>query len=311
MGIGTARGVVLLVSLLALGVPGAVFAQRGPITNKDVFVLAEELADEVELIREVMGRPYDESPRLPVAGVSMAEVFFQAQTLLRKSNQLAREIAQAPGATMEPIPDREIAAADVYALVARALEQIKVVRAELGISEPVIRQLREAEMPATGLFSTIVDSNRQLDLLITNAITAADVFEEVSFALIYTSGMLAKRAPGVEVPDAPFPGPKRPSDVYLQLLDCIDIAHRIASSQGVEVLSLSSRRNVPAGVEPGHVYDVANILTADLAMLAKVVGAEQTREELGPTPKHIFPSHVYQRAETLKRKLEALEAALK
>jgi hypothetical protein len=300
-----------LASLLALGAPGLAPAQPAPITNKDVFVMAEELADEIELIRETMGRPYDESPRLPVAGVSMAEVFFQAQTLLRKANQLAREIAQAPGATLEPPPDGDITASQVYALVASALEQVKLARAELGITEPVIRQLREAEMPATGLFSTIVDSNRQLDLLITNSITSADVFEEVSFALIYTSGMLAQRGAGAAVEAAPFPGPKRPADVYVQLLDCIDIAHRIASSQGVQVLSLSSRRNVPANVEPGHVYDVANILTADLAMLAKVVGAEQTRTELGPTPKHIFPSHVYQRAETLKLKLEVLEAALR
>jgi hypothetical protein len=303
--------VLLLASLLALDAACPVAAQPAQITNKDVFIAAEELADELELIREVMGRPYDESPRLPVAGVSMAEVFFQAQTLLRKANQLAREIAQAPSAAMSSPPEGDITAADVHALVASALEQVKLVRAELEITEPVIRQLREAEMPATGLFSTIVDANRQLDLLITNAITPADVFEEVSFALIYASGMLAERAADVDVPAAPFPGPKRPADVYIQLLDCIDIAHRIASTQGVEVLSLSSRRNVPASVEPGHVYDIANILTADLAMLAKVIGAEQTHEDLGPTPKHIFPSHAYQRAETLKRKLEALEAALR
>ena len=304
-------GRVLLLALPLAVNAGRIAAQPDEITNKDVFIAAEELADEVELIREVMGRPYDESPRLPVAGVSMAEVFFQAQTLLRKANQLAREIAQAPSATLEPAPEGDIAAADVYALVASALEQVKVVRAELEITEPVIRQLREAEMPATVLFSTIVDANRQLDLLITNSITAADVFEEVSFALIYTSGMLAARGTGVDIPEAPFPGPKRPVDVYLQLLDCIDIAHRIASAQGVEVLSLSSRRNVPADVEPGHVYDIANILTADLAMLAKVVGAEQAGEDVGAPPKHVFPSHVFQRAETLKRKLEALEAALR
>jgi hypothetical protein len=299
-----------IASLLALATPGIAPAQPARITNKDVFIAAEELADELELIREVMGRPYDESPRLPVAGVSMAEVFFQAQTLLRKANQLASELAQAPSAEVPPPPEGDVTAADVYALVASALEQVKLVRVELEITEPVIRQLREAEMPATGLFSTIVDANRQLDLLITNAITSADVFEEVSLALTYTSGMLAARANSAVVPAAPFPGPKRPADVYVQLLDCLDIAHRIASTQGVEVLSLSSRRNVPADVEPGHVYDIANILTADLAVLAKIIGTGETTGDLGPTPKHVFPSHVYQRAETLKRHLEALEAAL-
>jgi hypothetical protein len=295
--------------ILAL-LPGYAATQPAGIANRDVFVVAEELADELELIREVMGRPYDDSPRLPVAGVSMAEVFFQAQSLLRKANQLARELADAPNLTPPAQPEGDLSAADVHALVVSALEQVKLVRTELGITEPVARQQRETEIAPTGLFSTILDSNRQLNLLITNPITPADVFEEVSFALIYTAGMLAVRASGVEVADAPFEGPKRSADVYAQLLDCIDITHRIAQTQGVDVLSLSSRRNVPDDVEPGHAYDIANILVADLAVLARAVGARPAREDLGPTPKHVFPSHVYQRTETLRRKLLALEAAL-
>lgn len=305
------RTAVSLALLLALEVPCGVLAQPpADIANKDVYMIAEELADEVELIREVMGRPYDESPRLPVAGVSVAEVFFQAQTLLRKSNQLARELAGADGLTPAAAPqDREIRAADIHALVAAALEQIRLVRAELGITEAVVPHPRDTDIAATGLFSTIIDSNRQLNLLLSNTITSADVYEEISFAVIYAAGMLASRAPGVEVREAPFEGPKRPADVYLRLLDCIDIVNRLATRHGVGVLSLSSRRNVPDDVEPGHVYDVANIIVADLAVLAKALDARPARADLGAPPKHIFPSHVYQRAGTLKAQLEALGAA--
>ena len=52
-------------------------AQR--VDNVDVYVLADQLANEVELIREVIGRPYDDSPRLPVGGVTPAELYLQAQ----------------------------------------------------------------------------------------------------------------------------------------------------------------------------------------------------------------------------------------
>jgi hypothetical protein len=285
-------------------------AQPAVIANKDVYLIAEQLADEVELIREVMGRPYDDSPRLPVSNVSIAEVFFQARTLLRKSNQLARELAGTDGITARDAPVGEIRAADVYDLVAAALEQVRLVRAELGISEPVVPQQRDTDIAPTGLFSTIIDSNRQLNLLLSTTITSADVYEQVSLAVDYSAAMLATRAPDLRIAPAPFEVAKRPVDVYERLLESVDIASRLAAKHGVSVVSLSTRRNVPDDVEPGHVYDLANIVVADLAILAKALEARPARAEPGPTPKHVFPSHVYQRAGTLKLQLEALETAL-
>lgn len=307
--LGGAATFCLVGAALHWSVPAV--AQPEQIANKDVYVLAEELADEVELIREVMGKPYDDSPRLPVAGVSMAEVFFQAQTLLRKSNQLARELAGSALVTAPAAPNREIQAADIYGIVKTALEQIRAVKAELGITEPVIPTERETDIAPTGLFSTIIDSNRQLNLLIERPITSADVYEQITFAVIYTAGILAKLAPDAVVEPAPFEGPKLPADVYRRLLDCVDIVNRVARTEGVEVLSLSSRRNVPDDIKPGHVYDIANIVVADIAVLAKVVGATPAEMDFAPKPKHIFPSHAYQRAGTLEKQLQALEAHVK
>ena len=51
-------------------------------------------------------------------------------------------------------------------------------------------------------------------------------------------------------------------------------------------------------------------LLTDLAVLAKALGSTPARLDLGPAPKHVFPSHVHQRAGSLKLALEALEAAL-
>jgi hypothetical protein len=298
------------VLLPVFAAPDFALAQPAPIRNKDVYLIAEQLADEVELIREVMGRPYDDSPRLPVSNVSIAEVFFQAQTLQRKSSELARELAGASGVTAPGSPDRDIGAADIHELVVVALEQIRLVRAELGITEPIVPQERETDIAPTGLFSTIIDSNRQLNLLLSNTITSADVYEEVSLAAIHAASMLATRAPNVRISPAPFERAKRPVDVYQRLLECIDIASRLAAKHGISVVSLSTRRNVPDDIEPGHVYDLANIVVADLAVLAKALDARPARAEPGPTPKHVFPSHGYQLASTLKLQLEALEAAL-
>ncbi len=104
-------------------------AQR--VDNVDVYVLADQLANEVELIREVIGRPYDDSPRLPVGGVTPAELYLQAQTLFRKANQLARELADAERAAPPPAPDGEVQPKDTYEVVRAALEQILLVKREL------------------------------------------------------------------------------------------------------------------------------------------------------------------------------------
>jgi hypothetical protein len=302
----SARGALaILVPLLALA-PAA----RAQIENKDVYVLANQLADEVELIREVMGRPYDDSPRLPVSQASEFEVLFQAQTLYRKANQLAYEIAGTPRRAPPPAPYREVTPADVHALVASALEQIRLVKNEIGIEEEVLLQERDAGISPTGNFLIIIDINRQLNLLISTTIRAADVFEEVSFAVVYTAGILQRVTGRSLLPEPVFEGYKRPSDNYRRLLECIEIVNRIAPKAGVSVLGISSRRNLPDDVEPGHVYDIANILVADLAMLAKAFDAAEVRPSLPPTPKHIFPSHVYQRTGVLLEQLMALEAAL-
>jgi hypothetical protein len=70
--------------LLPLG-----FAEAQQVDNAAAYALANQVADELEIVRERMGRPYDDSPRLPVSAVSELELYFQTQSLLRKANQLA------------------------------------------------------------------------------------------------------------------------------------------------------------------------------------------------------------------------------
>ena len=124
-------------------------AQR--VDNVDVYVLADQLANEVELIREVTGRPYDDSPRLPVGGVTPAELYLQAQTLFRKANQLARELAHAERATPPPAPDGEVQPKDTYEVVRAALEQVLLVKRELTIETAVPLEQRDDPIAPTGV----------------------------------------------------------------------------------------------------------------------------------------------------------------
>ena len=298
-----------------LGAAAALLVCAGPasiaqtVTNTDVYNLASQVAEEIEYIREVMGRPFDDSPRLPVGDVSQLQVYYQAQTLFRKANQLAQEYAGTPRAGAPPVPDAEVRAGDSYAAVISAQEQVRQVSRALGIeTEAQIQERTTAS--TTGVFLTILDANRQLNLLINEPILPGDVFDQVTLAVLYSASLLAHQGAENLVPEAePFDGYKRPSDVYALLLNNTDLMSGVAEAAGISVLTLSSRRNIPDDVEPGHVYDIARILVAGLALVANAMDAEDVFPDL-ERPELIFPTQVYARATVLQQQLEQIEALL-
>ncbi len=279
-------------------------ANAQPVDNPAVFALASEVAEEVELIREVMGRPFDDSPRLPASNVSQLEAFFQAQTLFRKANQLAQEIAGAARLAAPALPEGVPQPADTQAVILQAREQIGLVRDALGIDAEV-SPVPRGSSSVTGVFMTIIDLNRQLNLLLDTPIAPSDVFDQVSLAVLYSAGILSKFGVSEFPPAAPFDGHKQPGDVYALLLETIDEVSDISRRAGVNVLRLSSSRNIPDDIEPGHVYDIARILVSTLALLADALDAEEIFSTL-EKPARIFPTQVYERATILERQLAQL-----
>ena len=169
---------------------------------------------------------------------------------------------------------------------------------------------RGAPLSPTGVFLVVIDINRQLNHMLRVPISDADVFDEIALSVTYAASLLSMQAGAEPVPDAPpFDGYKRPADVYRRLTECIDVMIRVAERAGLQVAGLSSRRNIPDDITPGHILDVARIVTADLAALAVALNAPLVRPEL-PTPKHIFSTEVYANAGILLRQLEELERRL-
>jgi hypothetical protein len=296
--------VLLAVSCLTVTV------QAQEIDNTDAYALANQLADELELVRERMGKPFDDSPRLPVTGVTQTELYFQAHTLLRKANQLAQELAGVAPRPPGPVPSGGINAAGVYQLLEDALAQIRHVADAIGITERAEFENTLSSIAPTGIFLVVIDINRQLNLMLRVPISDADVFDEISTAITFATSLLADQTGVVDVPEPPpFDGYKRPADVYRRLTECIDAIIRVAPKFGVPVLGLASRRNIPEDSEPGQVLDIARLVTADLAAFTYARGASLVRPEL-PTPRHSFSTEVYAHAGILLRQIEALEQQL-
>lgn len=306
----TPKTLTMLVALAVIAPMPFAAAQSQQIDNATVYALANQLADELELVRERMGRPYDDSPRLPVSAVTQHELYFQVQLLLRKANQLAQELAGTAPRPPGLVPSGEIQPSDVHALLEDALEQLIHVAEAIGISEQVDIVSRGAPLSPTGVFLVVIDINRQLNHMLGVPISDADVFGEIATSITYAASLLSMHPGAVPVPEAPpFDGYRRPADVYGRLTECIDVMIRVADKAGLQVAGLSSRRNVPDDITPGHIIDVASLLTADLAALAELRSAPLMRPEL-PSPKHIFATEVYTQAGILLRQLEELERLL-
>ncbi len=290
-----------VVVLSVIGAP----TNAQPVDNPMVFALASEVAEEVELIREVMGRSFDDSPRLPASNVSQLEAFFQAQTLFRKANQLAQENAGAERVAAPPLPEGSLQPADTHAVVLLAREQIGLVKDAFGI-EVEVQTVPPGSASSTGVFMTIIDLNRQLNLLLDAPIAPRDVFEQVSLAVLYSAGILSNYGVSDLPPAQAFDGYKRPGDVYALLLEVVEQVSDISRRAGVNVLTLSSTRNIPDDIEPGHVYDLARIVVSTLAVMADSLDAQDAFPTL-EDPVRIFPTQVYERATILQRQLAQLD----
>jgi hypothetical protein len=257
-----------------------------------------------------MGRPFDDSPRLPVSAVTELELYFQTQSMLRKANQLAQELAGAAPRSQGPVPSGEIGASDIHALLEDALAQIRVAAEAIGITERATFDQRVTSIAATGVFLVVIDVNRQLNQMLRVPISDAEVFAEISAAITSAAAVLATLPGTTPVPEPPpFDGYKRPADVYQRLTECMDVMIRVAPKIGVPVLGLSARRNVPDDTEPGHAFDIARFLVADLSAFADARDVPRMRVSL-PAPKHVFSTEVYTHAGILLRQLEQLEQGL-
>jgi hypothetical protein len=208
------------------------------------------------------------------------------------------------------VPTIQVGPSDVYALLEDALAQIRVAAEGIGITERATFEQRVAAIAPTGVFLVVIDINRQLNLMLRVPISDAEVFEEVSSAITYAAALLGRYPNTPSVPEAPpFDGYKRPADVYRRLTECMDVVIRVAPKVGVEVLGLSARRNIPEDTSPGHAFDIARFLVADLAAFSGALDAPRARVSL-PAPKHVFSTEVYAHAGILLKQLEELERQL-
>jgi len=281
--------------------------QRDSVTPAQVLAAVEHFQEELDLLREALDRPQEDRPMIQVRDVHPRAVFFQAQTLFRKTDQLSFERIRQRAPLPEP-PARETGPADVLAVVGSALVRLRRVKEGLGIREEVEEPRAKEEASSADVFQAIVQANRQLNLLLESEFEPSEVYQQVTLAIGYAARMLEPFPDAPTIVDPPpQTGMREPNDVYRRLAGCLERIRRTADSIGLQLVRLETSSEELARVTPSDVYDIASLVVSELSYLHRALG------DLGPPPGTYYPglrspTDVYRRVGILEAQLIELEA---
>ncbi|MBC15954.1 MAG: hypothetical protein CL942_02755 [Desulfovibrio sp.] len=275
----------------------------------DVYQLTAQLAQEVDKLRWYMGRPVNEQAPPVVTDVSPHEVYFQAKLLVRKSSKLSFELTFGQH-TMPATPIGQIKPRDVYELVRISSSQIRQIAEELNLEDLLapLPPLDPTKTP-TDVFKLVVQTSRQLNLLIYRNISPSDVYQTVTTAISYTDVILNTLPNPPTPPQAiPVTPGKRPEDVFAKLHETYGRIETIGKKMGLDMMTLERWTN-SKDIQPSDVLDLASTIVAGLAHIHENTNGADT-----PHPirwQHgMFPSDVFNRVLVLESQLDKIEQRL-
>ena len=303
------RSVIAVMALAALAFHASADEE---ITPAHVYQAIDQLSANINLVREVMGRPEAATEPWVVIDAQPRHVFYQALTLLRKANRFAEELGAADRVAPPALLEEEILPSNVLAVVDLARGQIDAVRHELGMTYGAEARDLDPDREPRDVLREIVQASRQLNFLLDRQFKPEDVYSRLELAATYVAGALTEdESEPVYGRLPPFESGKIPADVYRRVLECLELATVIGEKHGVAMLKLNLRRELRRrDIAPADVYDLATTLLSELAYLTLVLDAKDVEAPPIERPSHVFPSHVYRMAGMLQDELARLEAGL-
>lgn len=302
---------LLVVALIAC--PLLQTAQAGDIEPADVFQNTLIIRGELERIRIALEKPREQRPEIKIRNAQPREVFFQAITLWVKTERLCREARGAGASSLARIqvaPPADVTPAEVWTLTLNAIGRISCVKRVLDLDGDVATPPRDDTKTPTDVFRSVVQANRQLNLLLEHPFNPSDVFGIVTLTNDYLTETMDKLSPEwrADVPEMPARADgKMPIDVYRQLTRCLGVVQRIAAISDLEMLEFEA--DFDQDIVPSDVFDIASLVLSEVRYFASEVGVKKRYafREFGKK----VPSDVYQLALWQEALLETFEALAK
>jgi len=283
------------------------------ITSEHTCARIGQVLEELEALRLEMGRAKDARVPMHVREASPREVYYHAQTVHRKANQLCVELgadSATPPDAAEPARARP---SDVLRVLDSTRERLAQARTRLHIEGDTTRpELPGPLLPIPGKVASDVLAgcllaSRQLNMMLEHAFAARESHERLVRALGLSQQLLA--AHGAALPPAPrFERRKFPRDVFHLLWQSCEALHRMLRDSGVAALEIERGF---VGEQPTDVYDLASLIVSELEYLASFLAAAEAPRAAAPAPSPVLPAHNFQRAGQLQAAIGALADAVR
>lgn len=285
----------------------------GEITSEHTCAFMDQVLEDIELLRLELGRTRDTRVPMHVRDASPREVYYHAQTIHRKVNQLGVELGAAPVAPPSAAEPARAGPADVLRILESTRDLLNDARAALGLERAMIRRLSSTPLrraigkdDADVLTGCLVAS-RQLNVMLTQAFTSREGFTRLTSALGAIESLLAFH--GVPLPPPPpFERRKFPREVFQVLWETCEILREALVGSGVVALEL--RRGF-IGEEPGDVFDIASLIVSELDYVASFLPEKRSPSSSAPPPSPTLPAHNYQLAQQLRAATRSLADAVR
>lgn len=274
------------------------------IDASQLFKAVTEIRSEIEQIRQVIGEPLPPTREYRIHDAVPRHVYYQAQTLFRKSNQFAQQMAGVSRQSPRQAPEGEITDNDVLGVLNDAREQLGLVKAALGIDEAVPQARLERRKRPSDVLHALIEVGREINFISGRSVAWTTIYDRVLLAITYVGGALPEATRFPPLPE--FQTGKFPEDVFNQLAECMELSRTLAAENGVAILRLESIRRSEVGPTAIEVGDLATIVLSDLAELTYEMAAEDVAAPEYAHPNRVFPNHLYQLAGVLKTQLEML-----
>lgn len=294
-----------LISCGTLAGDDAIDEETAAIEPPRVYQEALILREEVEQIRRYLGirppreRSYKLKDALP------RQTFYQSQTLFRKSNQLANELAGVSRQRPAPAPNREIVPGDVLKMLQGARGQLAYVKQELGIDEGIPTPKLERRRTPSDVMREIIESGYVINELVATGANWTDIYDRVFQMVAYAGGVLPQGKRYPELPE--FVCCKQPQDVYESLVRSLAAMAPVSKSVNYPLVQIIPKKTAEGGASPDTVYDLTTTMISDMAELTLRLGVDEDADLPSyERPKRILPANVHQLAMVLERQVELL-----
>ena len=290
------------------------------VTSPEVFLEIMHLQYDLAALRYVVGQSAMSSSdpiELQIATAAPRHVFYQAQTLFRKANQLSEELAdrrplplgevnaQWRRASPRPVPEgREISTADVLALATDIRDRIRAMLLLLRVNISITDSLEiDRSKQTEDVLMEMMKISSQINSMIHGEFRMRDVYEQVLVAINYAGDLGAGYPGSTKSADR-----RKARDVYQRLADCLPLLRNVGTALDVQTLDLRVSGTVSESVMPADAYDLATALISDLAYMVQQVDAEPTALPLGEyrRPRLVVATDVFELVGILETQLNAL-----